>query len=164
MQRLLLLTVLSLFIQSCFTKHTQVMTNQSTVSNSAQMYTGQTVLLPNEVPKSVMNSWKANYSAVKGAQWYKTNSGFIVYYVNKKLQSRVGFDTSGKVIMRSREVKSEDVPLFIRDYMKKKYPGSQYGRTYLTTSATGEKRYDVQVEDKWERFDMKGSSLGKFDE
>lgn len=164
MQRFFLLMFFSLLIQSCFTHRTQVMSNPSTASNSDQMYAGHTALKPDEVPPSVSSAWKKNYSQVKTAQWYKTSYGYIVYYVNKKLQSRVGYDTSGKVIMRSREVKSEDVPLFVRDYMKKKYPGIQYGRTYLTSPETGEKRYDVQVEDKWERFDINGTSLGKNDE
>ena len=164
MQRFFLLIVFALLIQSCFTKRTQVMTNQSTVSNSEQMYAGHTALKPEEVPQSAISSWKKNYSEIKGDEWYKTSYGYIVYYVQKKRQSRIGYDTNGKVVLRSREVKSEDVPLFIRDYMKQKYPGIQYGRTYLTTLETGEKRYDVQVGDKWERFDINGKSLGKNDE
>jgi hypothetical protein len=78
------------------------------------------------------------------------------------LQSRISYDSTGNVIISSREVKSEDVLSAIREYMKKKYPGIQYGKTFLTTQPDGVKRYDVQVDvDKWESFDMEGKSIGE---
>lgn len=163
MQKSFLLLVFFLSMQSCFTKHTQVMTNQSTVSNSGQMYTGHSVLKPEEVSQSARSQWQKNYSKFNG-EWYKTDYGYVVYYIDKKMQSRIGYDTSGKVLFTSHEVKSEKVPILIRDYMKRKYPGIQYGRTFLTSLDTGTKRYDVQVDDKWERFDINGKSLGKDEE
>jgi len=148
-------------MQSCFTtKHTPPSNNQLGATAKEQMYPGHTMLKTEEVPQAVQTTWNKEHSGVSGAEWYKEDSTFIVYYLNKKLQSKIFYDDKGKEIAHSREVESDDVPAAIRDFMKVKYPGIQYGRTYLTyrMDEPDKKYYEVQVDDKtWERFDINGN-------
>lgn len=157
----LLLIAFPLILSSCFTKKPDVVVAQSNAANTEEMYPGHTTLATQEIAKPVMQSWTSGYSGIKGAQWYKTNDGYIVFYPYKKLQSLISFDTTGKVLTKCREVKAEDVLPEIRTFMKDKYPGTQYGRTYVCTTAEGDKRYEVQVLDKFEIFDMQGKNLEK---
>jgi hypothetical protein len=162
MKNYFLLVILVSLVSACATQRTQVSVNQTTPSNNEQMYPGHTIIVGDAVPEAVRNAFKKNHSGIKGVQWYKIDEGYVVYYPYKKMQSRISYDSTGNMIISSREVKSEDVFPVIRDYMKKKYPGIQYGKTFLTTQADGGKRYDVQVEeDKWESFDMNGKSIGE---
>ena len=160
MKKLFILAAFALAVQGCFTQKTQVVTNQTT-GKAEQMYPGHTLLSLSEIPPAVQSAWDSEHAKVRGKEWYKTDEGFIVYYPYKKLQSRIAYDASGKILTWSREVKAEDVPVTIRDYMKAKYPGIQYGRTYLCYGPNGERNYEVQVESKWESFDGEGKSIGK---
>ncbi|HYV91827.1 MAG TPA: hypothetical protein VE978_08590 [Chitinophagales bacterium] len=152
-----------MIFQSCFsTKHPLASNNQLGATTATQMYPGHTMLKLDEVPQAVRDAWNTEYARVNGEEWYQTDGGYIVYYLSKKLQSRIVYDTNGNQISRSREVETDDVPVTIRDFMKKKYPGIQYGRTYLSyTNGEDDKRYyEVQVDDKkWERFDINGNSI-----
>jgi hypothetical protein len=159
MKTVLLLVFISVEF-GCFTKKPQVVTNE-TVNTNTPMYPGHTILATNEVPAEVRNAWEKQHSAVTGEQWYKTDEGFIAYYPYRELQSRISYDANGKILTTSREVKGEDVPVPIRDFMKTKYPGIQYGKTYFCYPSEGDKYYEVQVDDKWEQFDRDGNNIGK---
>ncbi len=163
MKNIFLITFFSLLIQSCsiFTAKTPTLQTQGVPAANEQMYLGLNVLAKTDVPAPVLSSWNKSHSGVK-AEWYKTEEGYMVFYVQKKFQSRVLYTENGNEILHSREVKSEDVPIPIRQYMKVEYPGIQYGRTFLTYPAEGGKRYDVNVSgDKWETFDMDGKKIEK---
>ena len=165
MKNFFLIIAFASVLQSCFTtKRTPPSNNQLGATAKEQMYPGHSMLKPEEVPQDVVAAWSKEHSGVSGAEWYKEDSNFIVYYLNKKLQSRIFYNANGKEIARSREVKSDDVPVAIRDYMKVKYPGIQYGRTYLTyrVDEASNKYYEVQVDDNtWERFDSNGKQIDK---
>ena len=151
--------------QACFTtKHTPASNNQLGATAVEQMYPGHTMLKPDEVPQAARDAWNSEHSNMSGEEWYKEDSGYVVYYLTKKLQSRIFYNANGEMIMRSHEVKTDDVPIAIRDYMKVKYPGIQYGRTFLTylNGEDDKQFYEVQVDDKtWERFDANGNHIEK---
>jgi len=151
------------FLSSCsiFTTKTPEVQVQNAPTANEQMYPGHAVMASAEVPPPVLASWNKDHSGVK-AEWYKTDQGYMVFYATKKKQSKFLFDENGKELLHSREVKGEDVPGKIREYMKVKYPGTQYGRTFISYLPDGSKTYDVYVTgDQWEMFDMDGNSIEK---
>ncbi|MEO5674166.1 MAG: PepSY-like domain-containing protein [Chitinophagales bacterium] len=158
MKNLILPLIFCLVMQSCFTTH-QNPDVQTTTTPVQQLYAGGSVLKAEEIPQPVITSWNRDYSKVYGEQWYKQDDGYVVYHLHKKLLSRVAFNEQGKVVMTSREVKPESVPFNIREYMKAKYPGTQYGKTYLSYPGKGVKRYEVEVGNKWEYFDGEGKNI-----
>lgn len=165
MKNFLSILALTCMLQSCITtKHPPASNNQLGATKMEQLYPGHTMLKTEEVPQAVRNSWQGDHSAVNGEEWYKEDSGYVVYYLSKKLQSRILYTANGEMVMRSHEVKSDDVPATIREYMKAKYPGIQYGRTFLSyTNGEDDKRYyELQVDDHtWEVFDSNGNHLDK---
>ncbi len=161
MKNIFLIAISAFAIQACNVQHTpEVQTSQTATGREQQLYAGETMLKSADVPPEVLAAWNKNYSEVTAPQWYKYDTGYVVYYVHHKLQSRIVYGSNGNEVMRSHEADPEDVPLAIRDYMKKKYPGTLYGKTFVG-EMNGVKHYDVNVEkDKWEHFDAEGKSVG----
>ncbi len=155
MKNFLILIVIAAALQSCSQK-TQV---QTSTSVNAPLLPNQTMVAEADIPEPVVSRWRTEYPQLHGAQWYKSDKGYTVYYLHKGLQQRVEYDEKGTGVWKSHELKPEAVPLTIRESMKAKYPGIQYGRTYVGYPEKGIKRYEVEVNGKWEAFDGEGKPV-----
>jgi hypothetical protein len=163
MKNIFLTSILLLALQACSvltTRNPQVQTRGASNTHQ-QLYAGDSVMSKEQVPSPVIAAWNKKHKAVNG-EWHKATDGYMVYFIAKKYQSRILYDQNGGELLHGTEVKSENVPQPIREYMMAKYPGTQYGKTFFSSISNGDKEYCVYIGDsKWETFDSHGNSLEK---
>ncbi|HYV91828.1 MAG TPA: hypothetical protein VE978_08595 [Chitinophagales bacterium] len=159
MKKFLLPAVFALLIENSFAQQNQNSVSSDNASHQEKINSDHSRLKSSNLPQPVRDSWKKNYSAIKGAQWYKTADGYMVYYDYKNFQSRILYGADGNVRMHSREVDSGSVPVAILNFIRKKYPEVQYGKMYMSYPVQGENIYEIQIGDDWERFDANGNNI-----
>ena len=113
------------------------------------------------VPSSVMSTFKNKYPNQTDVTWYSYDNGYTAIYTENGIERHTMYDLNGKLVGEGSQVKVETLPSSTTAYLKKNYSGKTYDRTYLITSPTGEKYYEVYADGKWIRFDSQGNAVSK---
>src|SRR5437773_998078 len=137
MKTLLLIASIALTLQHSFA---QLAFNEKDIFHGERIYS-DVPLKTASVPEQVKEMWQKNYSIVKGEQWYQTTNGYMACYDYRDFQSRVLYDAGGNVVMHSREVDPNKLPLAILNFMKKNYPGMPLAKAYMNYPVAGQNLY-----------------------
>lgn len=112
-----------------------------------------------DVPAAVMDAFKMEYPTVKKAWWGKDSLHYHAGFFNGKAPGSVTYDITGKKVITEMQVLIEDLPLRIRDYVQKNYPGEIYKEAAQITDAAGIITYEVEVKDMDLIFDATGNFI-----
>jgi len=114
--------------------------------------------LKRDIPELVLSSFQKQYPEVPEAKWEKEGENYEVEFSNKGIEESVVYDASGKWIEKEVDVKLEDLPKAVLDYMDQNYKGQKIKEASRITKADGSNFYEAEIKG----FDLLFDVDGKF--
>jgi len=89
-------------------------------NEEARSRSGTPVLL-NEVNTKAQRNFVRDYKHISAATWFKLEDGFVVYFIDKDVNTRVAYDKKGNYLWTIRDYTENKLAFEIRDLVKSKY-------------------------------------------
>lgn len=112
-----------------------------------------------EVPAVVKDSFKKNYSATKEVKWEKEGANFEAEFEMGEIEQSVVYDASGNLVETEIEIKIEELPDAVRDYVSRNYKDSKIKEAAKITDAKGMVTFEAEVKDRDLIFDSNGKFI-----
>ena len=80
-----------------------------------------TPALLNEVNTKAQRNFVREYKDISETTWFKLDDGFVVYFTDKDVNTRVAYDKKGNYIWTIRDYAEDKLAFEIRDLVKSKY-------------------------------------------
>jgi len=115
-----------------------------------------------EVPKAVVESFNKNFPGAKAEKWEKEEGRYEAEFDWKKTEASADFSDDGKLLETEQEIKTSALPTSINEYIAKNYAGYKITDASKITEASGNVKYEAEVEKGKEEFDLIFDSTGSF--
>lgn len=112
-----------------------------------------------ELPSAVKESFKKNYPNAKEVKWEKEGSNFEAEFEIGETESSVVYDANGILVESEVEIKIEELPAAVKDYVSKNYKAMKIKEAAKITAAAGAITYEVEIKGKDLIFDSKGNFI-----
>ena len=100
-----------------------------------------------EVNEKVLKSFNETFAAAQHVKWEEYKNYYTVSFVHSGIRSKVNYDKNGYIIESLRYYAPENLPLNIRNRLRKEYSKKElYGVTEVTVEA--EVTYFVKMQDE----------------
>jgi hypothetical protein len=76
----------------------------------------------NEINPQAFRHFKKNYSAISNEYWYKSNTGFVVKFMDNQISNQVFYDQRGEFIYGIKYYEEENLEKDIRNRIHKEFP------------------------------------------
>jgi len=90
------------------------------VNDVTQLATSSASLFINDVSTKAQRNLARDYKN-PSATWYKLNDGFVAYFTEKEINTRVGYDKKGNYQWTIRDYAEDKLPSDIRHIVKSEY-------------------------------------------
>lgn len=115
-----------------------------------------------DVPSAVKEAFAAKFPGAKADKWIKETDGYEVEFVINKVESSADFDMSGKFKEMEQEIEISELPNSIKDYCKSTYAGYKIAEVSKITEASGNIKFEAEMNKGAEKFDAIFDSQGNF--
>ncbi|GAB4143871.1 MAG: hypothetical protein Fur0041_18910 [Bacteroidia bacterium] len=112
-----------------------------------------------EVPQPVKDSFAKLYPQVKKAEWEKDSINYEAEFKNNGVETEVLLAPDGKLIQTEVEVKIDQLPQAVKDYVAKNCSGKKIKEAAKITSADNTVMWEAEVGDVDYYFDKSGKFL-----
>jgi hypothetical protein len=111
-----------------------------------------------DVPAVVKDAFKKTYKDVKDVKWEKEGANFEAEFEIGETDQSVVFDATGQVIETEIEIKVDELPSGVKDYLAKNYKDTKIKEATKITDSKGTITYEAEIKGK----DLIFDSTGKF--
>lgn len=112
-----------------------------------------------DVPAVVKDAFKKTYKDVKEVKWEKEGANFEAEFEVGETDQSVVFDPTGQVIETEIEIKVDELPSGVKDYIAKSYKDAKIKEATRITDAKGTVTYEAEIKDKDLIFDSNGKFI-----
>lgn len=112
-----------------------------------------------DVPAVVKDAFKKAYKDVKEVKWEKEGANFEAEFDVGETDQSVAFDATGQVIETEIEIKVEELPTGVKDYVAKNYKDTKIKEATKITDSKGTVTYEAEIKDKDLIFDTNGKFI-----
>jgi hypothetical protein len=117
---------------------------------------------PVVVPKIVLDSFQQSYPGVVNAKWEYGDGFYEVVFTKNDLEIVVDYDIYGKCEQIETEIKLNELPKTVPDYLNRKYKDFILTGASKTVTKSNILTFVVQIGKKGKILDITFSSEGKF--
>lgn len=111
-----------------------------------------------EVPTAVKEAFKKSYKDAKEVKWEKEGANFEAEFEIGETDQSVVFDAMGHLVETEVEIKVDELPAGVKDYVAKNYKNAKIKEATKIIDAKGTVTYETEIKDK----DLIFDSAGKF--
>ena len=111
-----------------------------------------------DVPASVKASFQKNYPNIKEVKWDKEGEKYEASFDLNKIDNSVLFDAQGNLLETEVEIKLNQLPKGVLEYVKANYKGQNVKEAAKITDAKGTVTYEAEIKG----MDLLFDSNGKF--
>lgn len=112
-----------------------------------------------DVPVVVKDAFKKAYKDVKEIKWEKEGANFEAEFEVGEADQSVIFDATGQVIETEIEIKVDELPSSVKDYVAKNYKDTKIKEATKITDSKGTVTYEAEIKDKDLIFDTNGKFI-----
>lgn len=112
-----------------------------------------------DVPSAVKDAFKKAHSDAKEVKWEMEGANFEAEFEIGEVDQSAVYDTSGKLIETEVEIKVEELPAGVRDYISKNYKDAKIKEATKITDAKGTVTYEAEIKDRDLIFDSNGKFI-----
>lgn len=112
-----------------------------------------------EVPAVVKSTLQKNYPDAREVKWEKEKGNYEAGFEHNHSEYSLLMDVSGKIIETEIEIKKEELPLKVKEYVAKNYAGSKIKEAAKITDAKGVVTYEAEVNGMDLIFDAQGNFI-----
>ncbi len=109
-----------------------------------------------DVPTGVISAFKQQFSDAKDVDWEMENGNYEAEFKSGKTEQSAVFDAVGKVLETEAEIKVNELPASVLEYISNKYKGEKIKEASKITGVAGAVSYEAEVHDKDLIFDSNG--------
>jgi hypothetical protein len=113
-------------------------------------------------PSQVASAFKKDFPAVKKAGWEMEDGNYEAEFTTNGGEQSALYDDTGHRLEVETEIKVEELPQTVRDYIKEKYPASKINEASKIVNNKGVTTYEAEVGKGKEKTDLIFDSNGKF--
>ena len=112
-----------------------------------------------DVPAVVKDAFKKTYKDVKEVKWEKEGANFEAEFEVGETDQSVVFDATGQVIETEIEIKVDELPSGVKDYVAKNYKDTKIKEATKITDSKGTVTYEAEIKGKDLIFDANGKFI-----
>lgn len=112
-----------------------------------------------DVPAVVKDAFKMAHKEAKEVKWEKEGANFEAEFEIGEVDQSVVFDATGQIIETEIEIKIDQAPPAVRDYVAKNYKDSKIKEATKITDSKGAVSYEAEIKDKDLIFDNNGKFI-----
>lgn len=112
-----------------------------------------------DVPSAVRDAFKKAHNDAKEVKWEKEGGNFEAEFEVGEVDQSVVYDASGKLIETEVEIKVDELPAGVKDYVAKNYKDAKIKEATKITDAKGTVTYEAEIKDKDLIFDSNGKFI-----
>lgn len=109
-----------------------------------------------DVPTAVKDSFKKSYKEAREAKWEKEGANFEAEFEIGETEQSVLLDASGRILETEVEIKVEELPTAVKEYVTKNYKDTKIKEAAKITDAKGMVTYEAEIKGKDLIFDSDG--------
>ncbi|MFL5752453.1 MAG: PepSY-like domain-containing protein, partial [Bacteroidia bacterium] len=115
------------------------------------------------VPKAVLDAFKAGFKGAKADKWEKEKDGnYEAEFKQGGVETSASYSPEGKLMDTEVEMKTADLPKGVSEYVSKNYAGYKISEAAKITDASGKVSYEAEVSKGKEEMDLIFDSNGGF--
>lgn len=111
------------------------------------------------IPSVVQSALQNNYPNAKEIKWEKEKTNYEVEFEVEGTDYSVLVDVSGNILETEIEIKTEELPAEVKNYIAKNHTGQKIKEATKITDNNGVVTYETEVKDKDLIFDSNGNFL-----
>lgn len=112
-----------------------------------------------DVPASIKAAFQKQYPGISKVKWEKEKENFEAEFESNKTESSALFDASGKLLESEVEIKLNELPVGVAEYVKSHYKGQKVKEAAKITDANGTITYEAEIKGKDLIFDLYGKFI-----
>jgi hypothetical protein len=112
-----------------------------------------------DVPTVVKDAFKKSYANAKEVKWEKEGANYEAEFEVGETDQSVVYDASGHLIETEVEIKVDNLPAAVREYVSKNYKDMKIKEATKITDAKGAVSYEAEIKDKDLIFDSNGKFI-----
>ena len=112
-----------------------------------------------DVPSTVKSAFQKQYPNIKKVKWEKEKANYEAGFESNKTEYAVLIDASGNILETEAGIKVDELPVKVKAYVLKNYPGQRVKEAAKITKADGEINYEAEVKGKDVIFDAAGNFI-----
>lgn len=112
----------------------------------------------NTAPAAVQAAFKAKFPKGENVEWEKENANYEAEFMLDNQEYSAVFNEAGNLLETEKEIKPEQLPEAVINYVKSNYPNSKIKEAAEITDAAGQRRFEVEIKG----FDLLFTEQGKF--
>lgn len=112
-----------------------------------------------DVPTVVKDAFKKAHGDAKEVKWEKEGANFEAEFEIGETDQSVVYDASGKLIETEVEIKVEELPVGVKDYISKNYKDAKIKEATKITDAKGTITYEAEIKGMDLIFDNNGKFI-----
>lgn len=116
-------------------------------------------LKEHEIPEQAKSALQKNYPSAQEVKWEKENDGYEASFKLKEAEYSIVVDQSGNITETEVEIKVDELPFEIMNYLIKNYPSQKVTEAARITKADGSVIYEAEMKNKELLFDATGKLL-----
>jgi len=113
----------------------------------------------NEVPELVKEAFKRQYSDVKVSEWEMEKGNYEAEFKKDGSEQSVVIDANGKILETEVEIKIDQLPAKVKDYIFKTYKNARIREASKITDSKGTITYEAEINRKDLIFDANGEFI-----
>jgi hypothetical protein len=117
---------------------------------------GAQKLQESDVPVVVKDAFKSSYKEAKEVEWEKEGLNFEAEFEIAETEQSALFDSKGVQLETEIEIKVDNLPEAVKDYISKNYPSAKIKEATKITDEKGNLSYEAEIKDKDLIFDSNG--------
>jgi len=111
-----------------------------------------------QIPVIVKHAFEKKYPGIK-AGWDREDSNYEANFTHNGRAMSTVIDKSGTIVETEIQISVSELPVVVRDYMKKNYPGLKIEDAARIVRSNGEVNYEAEVHGKDVVFDVNGKFI-----
>lgn len=112
-----------------------------------------------DVPAVVKDAFKKSYANAKEVKWEKEGANYEAEFEVGETDQSVVYDTSGHLIETEVEIKVDELPAEVKEYVSKNYKDMKIKEATKITDAKGAVSYEAEIKGKDLIFDSNGKFI-----
>jgi hypothetical protein len=112
-----------------------------------------------DVPMVVKDAFKKAHKDVKEVKWEKEGANFEAEFEIGEVDQSVVFDATGQIIETEIEIKVDQLPSAVKDYVAKNHKDTKIKEATKITDSKGIVSYEAEIKGKDLIFDNNGKSI-----
>lgn len=113
----------------------------------------------NDVPAPVKDVFKNSYKDAKEVKWEKEGANYEAEFEISESDQSVIYDPTGKLLETEVEIKTEELPSAVKEYVSKNYKAAKIKEATKITDEKGAVTYEAEVKGKDLIFDSNGKFI-----